>query len=49
MKTILLEKSDYILFKGHDREVKILAKIEIEGIRLLTISTDGHIKLWEGQ
>lgn len=48
-KIFSIDKKEVNLFKGHDKEIKIMAKINIEGLRTLTISSDGQIKLWDNQ
>lgn len=49
MRSYTLDRKYINLFKAHDKEIKVMTKINVEGVRTLTISVDGHMKLWEGQ
>ena len=42
-----LDKKNVLIFKPHEKEIKIISKINIEGIHTLTFSIDGNIKLWK--
>ena len=43
-----LPKGSFIMFKAHDRSIKVIRKIKIEILVTLTISNDGFVKLWDG-
>jgi hypothetical protein len=41
-----MTKKNSIYIKTHNREVVFAKKINLEGLFLLTVGSDGHIKLW---
>ena len=47
-KATSVDRKEMNMFKAHDKEIQIMDRIYIEGVKTLTIALDGHIKLWEG-